>query len=179
MTIGDRIRDRRKELRMTLDDVAARTGVPKSTIQRWESGAVSNMGQARLRKVATALDTSVEYLQTDVNITVNYQKRPEILEQDVFDYMCRLSGYRYAAHLGTDRYYSNIHAEHVLASPEAVHTFLEKLAPFFGYLLHERSIPFQDFYRMANEFEKETQEKTVKKLQKENMEKKEGGISGE
>ena len=48
MTIGERLKERSKELHMTLEDVSKATGMPKSTIQRWESGAVINMGLSNL-----------------------------------------------------------------------------------------------------------------------------------
>lgn len=66
-TIGDRIRARRRQMGLTLDQVSIDTQVPKSTIQRWESGAIKNMGQAGLQKVAASLNTTVEWLMTGKN----------------------------------------------------------------------------------------------------------------
>ena len=62
--IGDNLKKRRKELHMTLEDISRKTGLPKSTVQRWESGTVTNMGMDNLRKVADALDTTVSALQS-------------------------------------------------------------------------------------------------------------------
>ena len=39
--IGARIKEVRKEKRMSLDDVAKTVGVAKSTIQRYEAGLIS------------------------------------------------------------------------------------------------------------------------------------------
>lgn len=41
-TIGERAKSRRKELGLTMDYVAERMDVNKSTIQRYESGTIDN-----------------------------------------------------------------------------------------------------------------------------------------
>ena len=43
MTIGDIIRHKRKELDLTQDELAERTGVTKATVSRWESGEIKKI----------------------------------------------------------------------------------------------------------------------------------------
>lgn len=55
-----------KELRlsrgMTLEQVANIVGVGKSTVRKWETGAIANMGRDKIALLATALGTTPAYL---------------------------------------------------------------------------------------------------------------------
>lgn len=66
-TLGERIAERRKAKEFSLQQVAIKVGVTKSTIQRYESGAIHTVKQPVVEAIAKALSTSVEYLmgQTD------------------------------------------------------------------------------------------------------------------
>lgn len=56
------IRQRRFELGLTLEEVAQRVGVHNSTVQRWESGNIANLGRDKIAALAAALQVSPEYL---------------------------------------------------------------------------------------------------------------------
>jgi transcriptional regulator with XRE-family HTH domain len=56
------IRQRRFELGMTLDEVAQKVGVHNSTVQRWETGKIDNLGRDKISSLAAALQVSPEYL---------------------------------------------------------------------------------------------------------------------
>ena len=49
MTIGEMIRNRRKELDKTQDDIARAVGVTKATVSRWESGDIHKMKRIMIR----------------------------------------------------------------------------------------------------------------------------------
>lgn len=55
MNIGEKIKDRRTELRLTLDDVARIAGVGKATICRYEKGDIVNIPSDRIERIAKAL----------------------------------------------------------------------------------------------------------------------------
>lgn len=59
MDIGERIRKRRKELGMTLEEVGKIVGVGKSTVRKWETGMIRNMKIDRLEPLAKALKMEV------------------------------------------------------------------------------------------------------------------------
>ena len=61
-TLGKNIKDLRTSLNMTLADVAEKTGVSRQTIQRYESGVISNIPAQRLQALASALGTTPDYL---------------------------------------------------------------------------------------------------------------------
>lgn len=61
MTVNERIKERRLELGMTLEQVAEKIGVKRPTIFRYESGAI-NIKLSTIRKLAEALQTTPEYL---------------------------------------------------------------------------------------------------------------------
>lgn len=62
ITIGEKIKERRKELGLSLRDLSDRMGYANhSTIARIESGAV-DLPQSKVIKFAEVLDTTVPYL---------------------------------------------------------------------------------------------------------------------
>lgn len=62
MNIGQRIKDRRNELRLTLDDVAKTAGVGKATVCRYEKGEIMNIPSDRIEKIAKALRCTPAFL---------------------------------------------------------------------------------------------------------------------
>ena len=60
--IGLRMKQRREELDLTLTEVGKRTGNSASVVSRWENGDIKSLKTTKLRDIAEALDTSVEYL---------------------------------------------------------------------------------------------------------------------
>ena len=77
-----------KELRlshgMTLEEVANIVGVGKSTVRKWETGAIANMKRDKIALLAKALSTTPAYLMgwhevekisnNDIKITEDEQK---------------------------------------------------------------------------------------------------------
>ena len=61
-TIGKNIKNLRLNQQKTLDDIAKKTGVSRQTIQRYESGVISNIPSDKIEKIATALNTTPAYL---------------------------------------------------------------------------------------------------------------------
>ena len=62
MTIGDRIKSRRKHLGMSADDLGKRLGKDRSTIYRYEKGDIENLPLDILEPIAKALGTTPQYL---------------------------------------------------------------------------------------------------------------------
>ncbi len=62
MTLGDRIKEKRLQNKMTLLEVANRLGVKEATVQRYESGEIKNLKQHTIAKLAEIFDTSPAYL---------------------------------------------------------------------------------------------------------------------
>lgn len=62
MQIGHRIKARRKELRMSADELAKRLGKDRSTVYRYEKGDIENLPLDILEPIANALDTTPQYL---------------------------------------------------------------------------------------------------------------------
>ena len=60
--IGGRIRALRESLDMTLEQVGDIVGVGKSTVRKWETGAIANMRRDKIAGLAKALHTSPAYL---------------------------------------------------------------------------------------------------------------------
>lgn len=66
-TIGERAKSRRKELGLTMDYVAERMDVNKSTIQRYESGTIDNSKKLVIEGLAVALHVTPEWLRGETD----------------------------------------------------------------------------------------------------------------
>lgn len=62
MAIGDRIRSRRKQLKMSAEELGKRIGKDRSTIFRYEKGDIENLPLDILEPIAKALETTPQYL---------------------------------------------------------------------------------------------------------------------
>lgn len=85
MTVADRIRRRREELKLTQEELAARLGyASKSAVSRTEN-AGDNVGQKRIKMFAEALNTSpAELIGWDEpvpDLRVNTQPQPETVQK--------------------------------------------------------------------------------------------------
>lgn len=56
MNVGERIKTRRLELGLTLEDVGKFVGVGKSTVRKWETGMIRNMGRDKISLLAKILE---------------------------------------------------------------------------------------------------------------------------
>lgn len=61
-SIANRIKLRRNELRLSLQDLATATHMSKSTLQRYETGGIKNIPLNKLKDLADALQTSPEWI---------------------------------------------------------------------------------------------------------------------
>ncbi len=62
MRIGERIKKRRTELNLSVDELAARIGKNRATVYRYESHEIENLTLSTLEPLAKALDTTPDYL---------------------------------------------------------------------------------------------------------------------
>lgn len=62
MHIGQRIKERRKELKISANELAKRLGKDRSTIYRYEKGEIENLPLDILDPIARALNTTPAYL---------------------------------------------------------------------------------------------------------------------
>ena len=84
------IRDRRKSLRMTLEQLAEKTGTTAATLSRIESGIVEKLDSDKLFKIADALQCSPQYLTGEIDTLF-----PENMEDDFANQL-------YAAYMAAD-----------------------------------------------------------------------------
>lgn len=94
MDIGKIIYERRKELKLTLEEIGNYVGVGKSTVKKWESGYIANIKRDKIAKLAEILQLNpVTFINGVVdinqssnikfpspNITENYTTFPVIGE---------------------------------------------------------------------------------------------------
>ncbi|UNT92643.1 helix-turn-helix domain-containing protein [Allobaculum sp. Allo2] len=58
MNIGEYLRARREEKRLTISKVAEYVGVSESTVSRWERGMIGEMGRTKIAKLSEILEIS-------------------------------------------------------------------------------------------------------------------------
>lgn len=61
-TVGKRIKELRLQKNMTLEELGNKVGVGKSTVRKWETGAIANMRRDKIWKLADALDVPIPEL---------------------------------------------------------------------------------------------------------------------
>ncbi len=69
LTIGERIRRRRKQLGLSVDDIAKKLGKDRATIYRYESSEIENLPLNVLEPLAKLLRVSPGYLLGWENMT--------------------------------------------------------------------------------------------------------------
>jgi transcriptional regulator with XRE-family HTH domain len=79
MNIGERIKQRRKQLKMSADELGERLGKDRSTIYRYEKGDIENLPLDILEPIAAALHTTPQYLMGWESV----QKKNDILSDIV------------------------------------------------------------------------------------------------
>lgn len=72
MTIGDKIRARRHELGLSVDQLATRLGKNRATVYRYENGDIENLPLGILTPLAAALETTEGYLIGSISVSDNY-----------------------------------------------------------------------------------------------------------
>ena len=62
MTVGERMKSRRKELKMSADEIGSKIGKDRATVYRYEGNEIENMPIGILEPLADALHTTPAYL---------------------------------------------------------------------------------------------------------------------
>ena len=87
--VGERIRERRTELRLSMSQLGDRLSVNKSTIQRYETGGVDPERTILIVPIAEALETTPEWLtgKSDAKEYDSYTLCKKAIEQHISDYL--------------------------------------------------------------------------------------------
>lgn len=74
MDTGEKIKALRLQHNMTLEELGKRVGVGKSTVRKWETGAIANMGRDKIEKLSEVFGVSPTYLITKSSISPSIPK---------------------------------------------------------------------------------------------------------
>jgi transcriptional regulator with XRE-family HTH domain len=77
MTVGQRIKNRRRDLGISADELAARIGKNRSTVYRYENGDIDTLPLDVLSQMAEALETTPKYLMGWTLDCYDYERDPE------------------------------------------------------------------------------------------------------
>jgi len=80
MGLKENIKRRRLELNLTLDEVSTKLSVSKPTLQRYESGVISNIPSDKIEKLASILETTPSSLMGWME--KNIEEKPNLTEEE-------------------------------------------------------------------------------------------------
>ncbi|MBQ9348881.1 MAG: helix-turn-helix transcriptional regulator [Oscillibacter sp.] len=103
MTLGERIKERRKELGISVDDIAAKLGKNRATVYRYESNSIENMPVSVVEPLAEILKTTPAQLlglpdDEGTALILAFRKEDESGRTHAKDEMFRLYGKDHCAH---------------------------------------------------------------------------------
>ena len=99
--LAERIYLLRKAKGLTLEQVAQKVGVGKSTVRKWETGMIANMKRDKLASLAAALDTTPMFLmdwekeeekKNDPIVAIAMRIHADPLFKDAVDNLYKLDG---------------------------------------------------------------------------------------
>ena len=81
--IANKIKTRRLELGLTLEEVGQAVGVGKSTVRKWENGMIKNMGRDKVAALASVLQIpAVELVPGDAKISEHQKQYADSADLD-------------------------------------------------------------------------------------------------
>lgn len=95
MEFKDKIKNRRSELNLTLEDVAKKVGVSAPTIQRYESGEIQNVRRDKIKLLADALDVTPDYL-------MGWDEKKQVNSDEVYESNEKYGIQTLAAHIQSE-----------------------------------------------------------------------------
>lgn len=87
--IGEKLRDRRLELKLTLEEVGNRVGVGKSTVRKWEKGMIANMGRDKIVSLSKVLKLDpyeILGIEEDNDISHLYSQLNSVNKERLYEY---------------------------------------------------------------------------------------------
>lgn len=78
MTVGERIRDRRKQLGFSAEYIAGRLDCSPATVYRYENGYIEKVPTATVAAIADILDTTPAYLMGWEDINAEQRGEDEV-----------------------------------------------------------------------------------------------------
>lgn len=75
MTIGEKIKRMRLDLKLTQEELAIAAGTTKQTIHKYETGIISNIPASKIKAIADKLNSTPAYLMgwEEISTTTNYE----------------------------------------------------------------------------------------------------------
>lgn len=88
MTDGEKLKNRRLELNLTLEEVGNMVGVAKSTVRKWETGMIENMKRDKITLLAKALRVSPAFIMgIEANESVTIETKEQQLINTISNYL--------------------------------------------------------------------------------------------
>lgn len=76
--IGKRIKTKRQQLGLTLEEIGRRTGIPHGTLSKIERGQI-NMSAEKLYKISQALDVTMDWLMSGIDPQMKVKEAPDTI----------------------------------------------------------------------------------------------------
>jgi transcriptional regulator with XRE-family HTH domain len=80
MTIGDKIRNLRKDMGLNQTELGERLGVKTNAVSKWECGRVEDIPMSKVKMMANLFDVPVSYLIDDDTDASIEKEQPHVVE---------------------------------------------------------------------------------------------------
>lgn len=83
LTVGQKIKQLRKERKLTQEELGKLLGVKKAAVQKYESGVVQNLKQSTIKKLCEIFDKTPDYFileEFDRNLEIELKKELEFVQ---------------------------------------------------------------------------------------------------
>lgn len=72
MTVGEKIKEQRKNLGLTQTELGEKLGVQKNAVSKWETGRVDDIPGSKIKAMAALFGVTPSYLIDDEAVTVEH-----------------------------------------------------------------------------------------------------------
>lgn len=126
MDVGKRIRERRKELNMSVDELAQKLNKNRTTVYRYEKGDIENLPMDILGPLAEALNTTPAYL-------MGWESKPVSVLDTITDYYRLSVGNENNVRIERFKVWAKKFDKYVFTDEEH-----NKLVEYAEFLIHQR-----------------------------------------
>lgn len=126
MDVGKRIRERRKELRLSVDELAQKLNKNRTTVYRYEKGDIENLPMDILGPLAEALNTTPAYL-------MGWESKPVSVLDTITDYYRLSIGNENNVRIERFKVWAKKFDKYVFTDEEH-----NKLVEYAEFLIHQR-----------------------------------------
>ena len=145
MKIKEFIRKRRKDLGLSMEDVADACGVTKATVSRWESGDIANIKSNKIKALADVLQVRPSVLiEDEIGPSVKVPGFIDFAEELGLDsnesFICYIKNLGYSVQSDTNGYQISYENKSIVVSAEEFEQMKKELSDYMFFNIWNKRI---------------------------------------